>query len=307
MKLITCAAPHRARFTREKWLLRQGLRSYFGIPLLVHGNLVGALYGWYADPDPISPLYVESARIVASGLALAIENAELRNKVDTSREERSVTIRRLTTAIDNEKRALAREIHDEVGQALTALQWGLAAMEADIAEPELVALRVQELKGLVDAAAVDLHRVAEHLRPASLDQVGLLAALHHLVASVNQPGALEARFYVTDFGETRLAKELETTLYRVVQEALTNVQRHAGARRAGVILQRRMDQVIAIVEDDGMGFDIVAAAESGRLGLAGMQERAESLGGSLTIESSPGKGTTVFVELPYQASPEPPG
>jgi signal transduction histidine kinase len=136
------------------------------------------------------------------------------------------------------------------------------------------------------------------LRPASLDHLGLVAALGQHVEAISDRHELSTQFEAIGM-EARLSPEVETSLYRIVQEALSNVILHAQATRVDVLLEKRGDKVIAIVEDNGTGFDPFAAAQRGRLGLAGMRERAEMLGGSLIIESRPGSGTTLLVEMPY--------
>jgi signal transduction histidine kinase len=178
---------------------------------------------------------------------------------------------------------------------------GLRLLEREVDRPEAILRRVAELKPLADGVLENLHRLAMDLRPASLDHLGLIVALRQHIKNFNvQHGqTTRAQFAATDFDDERLLPLVETTLYRIVQEALTNVVRHAQATRVDVLLKRRNSQVILIVEDDGIGFDFWAAMRSGRLGLLGMRERAEMLKGNLMVESTPGGGTTIFVEVPY--------
>jgi two-component system sensor histidine kinase UhpB len=139
------------------------------------------------------------------------------------------------------------------------------------------------------------------LRPVSLDHLGLVPALRQYVTMIGDRYGLIAQFKALGLDNERPLSAVETALYRVVQEALTNVIRHARATRVDVLLERRGDKVVVVVEDDGIGFDADEArfAQSGRLGLLGMQERAEMLGGSMIIESSLNIGTTIIVEVPY--------
>jgi signal transduction histidine kinase len=153
---------------------------------------------------------------------------------------------------------------------------------------------------MTDHVLEDLHRLAINLRPASLDHLGLTPALEQLVKAFRQDSDLDIKLKTVGFREDeRLPQEIETTLYRVVQEALTNVVRHARASHVDVVLERREDVMLVIVEDDGKGFDLSLVKREGHLGLLGIQERAEMLGGTLTVESKPGSGTTLFVEVPY--------
>ena len=145
-----------------------------------------------------------------------------------------------------------------------------------------------------------MHDLALDLRPTALDDLGLPGALAAFVSEWSRSIGVHADFHAHGWHEPRFAPEAENALYRVVLEALTNVQRHANARRVGVILERRADEVLAIVEDDGTGFDVEAMSLIGstrRLGLIGMKERASLVGGMLTIESG-ASGTTVFMRVP---------
>ncbi len=144
----------------------------------------------------------------------------------------------------------------------------------------------------------DLHRLAVNLRPASLDKVGLVPALNQYIDQFRYQYAIDVVADLEGLTGVRLPDEAETALYRIVQEALVNVARHAQASSVGLILARNGATVTAIVEDDGVGCDPVRAMHEGRLGLLGMRERAEMLGGTLTIESAPSRGMTVFVEVP---------
>jgi signal transduction histidine kinase len=164
---------------------------------------------------------------------------------------------------------------------------------------------VRRLQGLADQLMQEVHRLARELRPAALDDLGLPAALRRYAEGWSQYSGVSVDFHSDDIGADRLPPHIETTVYRVVQEALTNVLRHAHAQRLSLLLERRHDHVLAIVEDDGSGFDaeaVMAAPDiQGRLGLLGMQERVGLVGGVLEIESTRGVGTTLFVRIPLVA------
>lgn len=206
--------------------------------------------------------------------------------------------RRLVEAIENERRSLARELHDQAAQSMSALKLILSNLRNEVGHDERHGARFEEIGAIVDDVMDDLHRLAVNLRPASLDRNGLLRAVEQYVESYQKQSGLKVDLVSVGFEERRLATEIETMIYRVVQEALTNVVRHAGANRVSVLLECNGEQVVAIVEDDGRGFDANDAASLGRLGIMGMRERAEVLGGSFTIESAAGKGTTVYVAVP---------
>ena len=178
---------------------------------------------------------------------------------------------------------------------------GLRLLERESGRPEAVAAGVSELMRMVDAVLENLHRLAVDLRPASLDHLGLVPALHQYAEAISDRYGLVVQFETVGSIE-RLAPDVETALYRIVQEALTNVIRHARATRADVLLERRGDNLIVIVEDNGIGFDPTAALRSGDLGLVGLRERAEMLSGTLVVESAPDAGTTLLLEVPYVAA-----
>jgi len=215
----------------------------------------------------------------------------------TNAELRSLS-RRLVEVQEEERARIARELHDEAGQALTTLSVGLKLLERQARHPAALRECTTEMLGTVDGVLEGLHRLAVDLRPAALDRLGLVAALRRHCQIVGEEHALAVQLEVVGL-EQRLPGEIETALYRIVQEALTNVVRHAGATRVDVILEQRNGTLVALVEDNGRGFDRDAARAEQQLGLLGMRERAEALGGTLTIETVPGHGTTLLVEVPY--------
>lgn len=243
------------------------------------------------ETEPAKP--AERPRRGAAGRRRAIEAERLRS-----------LSRRLVEAQERERRHIARELHDEAGQALASLRFGLRLLEREVAEGLDVAARVTELLRTTDAVIDGLHRLAADLRPASLDHLGLDAALRQHARATAATHGLHVRFKSRGFTGERLPPVVETALFRVVQEAVTNVVRHAKARRVDVLLEHRGDRVLAMVEDDGVGFDPDRAQSGERFGLLGMRERAEALDGSLTVESSPGAGTTIVVEV-ASADPHP--
>ena len=221
-----------------------------------------------------------------------------RQRVEAER-ARTDLLGRLVFAQEDERRRIAREMHDQFGEHLTALDLGIGALkDACRDRPEL-----QAPLGSLDAVAKRLDRDVDHLvwalRPTALDDLGLRAALTNYVQDWSRRAGIAAELHTSGLLDHRLATEVETTLYRIAQEALTNIAKHAKARNVDVILERRHDSVLLIVEDDGTGFDPGHAgrAERGGFGLLGMQERAALVGASLQIESEVGRGTTIFVRM----------
>jgi len=203
-------------------------------------------------------------------------------------------VRRVVEAQELERTRLARELHDETGQALTSILLGLKPLEEALAgHPARAALA--ELREHVVSALQDVRRLAVELRPAVLDDYGLVPAIERLVDAFAEQD-VRVDFH-SALGETRLPSDVETALYRVVQESLTNIVKHANAKHISVSLARRESGVAAVIEDDGAGFDQRTVREGG-VGLLGMRERLALLDGRLEIESRPGAGTTVVAEVP---------
>ena len=189
-------------------------------------------------------------------------------------------------------------MHDESGQLLAALTVQLGLLERDAHEPAAIHERTVELKQTANMIQENLHRLAVNLRPASLDHLGLVTTLQQFIREFSRQYNLSVEFEAVGVQDKRLPIDVETALFRIVQEALTNVVLHARASRVDVLISRTDTRVSAIVEDDGIGFIPAFSMTEDQLGLFGMRERIQMLGGTLTIESSPGKGTTVKAEAP---------
>ncbi len=208
----------------------------------------------------------------------------------------------IINAQEQERKRIARELHDETSQVLTSLLISLAVLEKSIATQE-ARDRIADTRRLAHQTLRAIRNLSIDLRPSALDDLGLLPALRWYVKEYQQKCSIEVEFLATGFKD-RLPAEMETALYRIVQESLTNTARHANARKVRVTLKEDAEAVYATITDDGRGFDVEAvlktpAQELGLgLGLAGMHERAVLLDGSLTIKSSPGHGTTVTVHIP---------
>jgi len=275
------------------------VRSWLGVPILVRVKVMGIVLLGKTQPGYFTQEHARSTEALVSQAAVAIQNAWLFEQVRSGRERLQLLSRRLVEIQEAERRYIARELHDQAGQSLTSLILGLGQLEKGANNPSVVKAKTNELKLLANNIQEDLHRLAVDLRPASLDHLGLVSALDQLVASYVGNSQLKTKFKSIGISEAdRLSAEVEATLYRIVQEALTNVTRHAQATRVDVILERRDDSILVIVEDNGIGFDAALAYNKDRLGLVGIRERIEMVGGNLTIESIIGRGTTLVVEVP---------
>jgi len=230
---------------------------------------------------------------------VAVENAMLFEEVQAARARMQTLSRRLVQVQEAERRTIARELHDEAGQSLTSLLYGLRVLERDQAGNPEASARAAELTRTAESVLESLHGLAANLRPASLEHLGLEAAIRQHLAGIGSSTGLQVRFKAHGLGGARLPSTVEIALYRIVQEALTNVVRHARATSVDVLAERREGRLVLVVEDNGAGFDTAQAAGSEQLGLLGMKERAEAVGGTLTVESAPSVGTTVVADVPF--------
>jgi signal transduction histidine kinase len=262
------------------------MHSFLGVPVKLRGVAYGNLY--LTEKQGGSDFTKEDEEVttlLAAQAAVAIDN--------TRRVERDA-LARVVAAQEIERRRLARELHDGTGQALTSILLGLSAVEhADSLEGARRA--VAPLRQLVVETLQDVRSLAVELRPKALDDFGLGPALRRLGESVRENNGLDVQVE-TRLGANRLPAEVETAVYRIAQEALSNVLRHAVAERVSIVATKRERSVSLVIEDDGQGFDLGAPAEG--MGLVGMRERVSLLDGELGLESTVGKGTTIVVDLP---------
>lgn len=273
-------------------------RSWLGVPLLAGGEAIGLYTLVKAEPGFFTPEHVHLVESLYAPASVAIANAGLFEEARASRHRQQILSRQLVDVQESERRKVARELHDEAGQLLSSLMVGLRVLERKAGHPDAIVAHARELRQIADAAQEGLYRLATDLRPAVLDHLGLVPALGQLAAKLSGNGGPVVRVETLGFDGKRFAADLETALYRIAQEALTNAVRHSFADQVSLVVESRDGQILMVVEDDGRGFDVEAATRSGRLGLMGIRERAEMLGGSLLVESSPGSGATLVVEVP---------
>ncbi len=223
------------------------------------------------------------------------------NTMDMQRKKAAASV---IKAQEEERKRIARELHDETSQSLTGLVIGIRMVQEIVPKtmPDIIE-RLDNINDLAHATLNEVHTMAVRLRPSVLDDLGLAAALRSYVKEFTDNTGILVEMQLLAMG-SRLAPELETVLYRVVQEALTNVARHSGANKCRVTLRRKENSIKGVVEDNGHGFDsqkVMLSDEKGRgLGLHGMKERIELVGGSLEFDSRPNQGATVFIEVPLQ-------
>jgi signal transduction histidine kinase len=267
---------------------RLGASTGLYVPLLARERPIGVLVAHdKMGPDPrFSSADLRLAEQFANRAAIA---------VDLSRRVARDALRRVVSGQELERRRLARELHDETGQALTSILLGLRGVEEAGGQDEMRAA-ASNLRELVVGTLQDVRRLAVQLRPKALDDFGLVAAVERLVQTFSEATSIRVDLEA-QLGDDRLPAEVETTLYRIVQEALTNVVKHAGASRVSILLVRRNGTATVVIEDDGQGFDPFELREEG-MGIIGMRERVELHEGRLTVESTSGSGATLVAEVP---------
>ena len=267
---------------------RLGVRSALYVPLIARGRTIGVLIAH--DKAGAKPVFSDDDLRLAESLADRAAVA-----VDLSERVGRDALARVVAAQELERKRLARELHDETGQALTSILLGLKPLERTAATEEDRAV-VASLRELVVSTLQDVRRLAVELRPSTLDDFGLSTAVERLAETFRDNTGMRVDVDA-QLGDVRLPAEVETALYRIVQEALANIVKHAEATRVSILLTRKESSVAAVVEDDGKGFD---KSETGDdvLGLVGMRERVGLVGGRLVIESAKGSGTTIAAEVP---------
>lgn len=298
--VVTSVPPLQCPLREGRLADGRAIATHVTVPILVRENVVGVIGMASAEADTFDAEEVRLLEAVGQQLGVVIENARLWEDLREKERVRGQLLEQVISAQEEERKRIARELHDDTGQAITSLMVGLRAA-SDVCEPATRA-RLDHLREIAAQTLNSVKRLARELRPPLLDDLGLPAALERYLASYRTTFNVNTDLQVAGFSANgRLAPEIELALYRIVQEALTNVAKHAHARNVSIVVERKAHSVIAIIEDDGQGFDVRAVMDAGResqLGLYGMRERAELLGGHLYIESTPGKGTSVFVEVP---------
>lgn len=275
----------------------RGYRSSAALPLCHGEQVLGALNVYSAESAYFTDERVQVLQSFANQAAAAIQNARLFAQVHSARERLQKLSRQLIEVQEAECRHIARELHDEVGQALTALKL-LLDMSTRLPADEVTA-SLGEAQAMVDELMSLVRDLSLDLRPAMLDDLGLLPTLLWHFDRYTAQTHVRVTFKHAGLERRRFAPEVETAAYRIVQEALTNVARHAGVGEVTVRLWTSQDTLGMQIEDQGLGFDPEAAlTASATTGLSGMRERAVLLGGQLTVDSVPAVGTCVTAELP---------
>ena len=306
-----------------KSLQRENISSLMHVPLMTKGWALGSMCVGTHNTSQFSEEEQKLLDAIGNQIAIAVENARLYADVQRKERVRGELFKKALAAQEDERKRIARELHDEVSQSLTALLYDAEdGMELD--HLPAVKTRLQSICDLTQHTLNNIHKLMFDLRPSMLDQLGLIPALRWLAETRLEPKGVRVNVITNSAsnllsGETdpnRLSSEIETALYRVVQEALKNIARHAAARNVEISLNLNDGQANVSIIDDGIGFDMTELSietikeiegedlllpnNTRGLGLLGMQERIELLGGDLEIDSAPGNGTQIHIRVPIQ-------
>jgi signal transduction histidine kinase len=285
-----------------------GFASAIALPLIRDKLTIGVLTVYGAEADDFDDAAVELLKEMAENLRFSIDHFEhdrQRRDAERARTEYAQHLakvsRRVVQVQEEERRRLAVELHDTAGTSMVAVQFSLAMVERSLrgSHPSSVEILRESIRMLADIVT-DVRNVCAELRPSVLDYLGLSSALETCAKNFSRLGTMTVH-YTQDPSMGRLPVELETPLYRIAQEALTNCAKHAAARTVELHLGIHEGRVNLTIADDGAGFDLASLASDSStpgLGLLSMRERAEFMGGSLTVDSRPGIGTQIRVELP---------
>lgn len=290
----------RYRGKRASSLVKEHLKSLMHVPLTTKRCTLGSMCVATREKNSFRKEDQELLTAIGSQIAVAIENARLYAEVQHKEHIRAVLYKKIVNAQEDERRRIARELHDDISQALTALIFS-AEEGLEMSDPEKIKHRLQSMRDIIQNTLDGVHQIIFDLRPSMLDHLGLVPAMRWFAETHLESRG--ARVTIKqDKPLKRLSPELETALFRVVQEAITNIARHSAARNVELNIHLDQDELCVDIIDDGIGFEInsvTISPDSGRgLGLLGMEERLELLDGEVTIEAAEGAGTKVFIRVP---------
>ncbi len=291
-----------SRVSRRAAVAEEGIKAFVAVPLKSKEKIVGVLNITSQEARRFSQQEVDLLTAMGNQLGVAIENAELYRELQLREQTRAELLRRIISAQEDERRRVARELHDVTSQALATLGVRLEALTAPLGSNRKdVGALLEEMKSLLTATSKEVHKLIYDLRPSLLDDLGLPAALRSCARNSLEAAGIEVHLEVAG-QEKRLPPQVEIAVFRIVQEAITNIASHAHAQSAYISLEFKEKGVAVQIEDDGIGFDLSQvlqlASVKESVGLRGMEERAELLGGTLSINTKPGGGTRVTVEIP---------
>lgn len=280
---------------------RQVIRAVLNLPLMVADQPIGVLNLYSDEPRTPTQAEIEIAMQLADILAVALQQALLHRVVNTTRERLHALARRQLELEETQRRHMSRDLHDMVGQNLTALNMNLHAIGLNLPAdtPDSVRSRLEDSSQLVQEIVQRIRGLMAELRPSILDDLGLAPALRWYAGEFSKRSDLPIHVNAAEL-QPRLPQDTETALFRIAQEALTNIAKHSRATAVWIELRELPDRVVLTISDDGVGFDFVAMRRDPTktgVGLVDMRERAEAIGGRIWVECEPGMGTQVKVEV----------
>ncbi|MFH1381849.1 MAG: GAF domain-containing protein [Chloroflexota bacterium] len=293
-----------ARAADSSLIRAEGLRGFACVPLRSKGRVLGVLNVADRGTRKFSAQDARFLESIAGQMATAIENTRLHQEVQHKDEMRGELLREVMSIQEEERGRIARELHDETSQVLASLTANLEAASGMLPlDSENVKTRLKQAQSLSVTVLDEIHRLIYELRPSLLDDLGLVTAVRWLAENNLQTIGVKVNFKTVG-RVRRLGQQLETTLFRVIQEAITNIARHAEAKNAEITLHFKKGIITIHVKDDGLGFDVAEALSSKErprgLGLLGMKERVELANGTLSVQSYPGGGTEINIEIPLE-------
>lgn len=291
------------RAAHHDLIAAEGLKGFASVPLTAKSGLLGVLTVAGRDARRFSEQDVQLLENITGQVAIAIENARLLQELRRQDTVRGKLLSQLFSIQEEERKRIGRELHDETAQSLVALATSLEMIRVKLPETDAeLKTQVKSLQQLALHTLDEMNNLIYELRPSMLDDLGLVAAARAFASRELQAAGVELDFRVVG-REKRLAATLESTLFRVIQEAINNIVRHAQARHVSVLLQLKRKRVVVRIADDGRGFDVKEALNTRQgmrgLGLLGMRERVLLVDGTLEIKSSAGgSGTEIALEIP---------
>ncbi len=280
--------------------MRDSFASYWSIPFLNDGRIAGLVQFGFPTIYRWLPRELQLLDAVAERCLLAAEKARLHEELIAREAQVRELAAHMLQVEEEERRRISRELHDETGQSMLTLRLQLEMLEK--AAPDGFRERIAEARQMVESSITEVRRLISALSPAVLEQLGLPAAMRQLAQRLRRGKGVEVRLSVA-LPEQRLPKEIETVAYRLVQESLQNIAKHAEATRVNLSLRSTDRELELRIRDNGVGFDIGSASgKPNSFGLAGMRERVALFGGELRITAHPGHGTLVHIALPLALS-----
>lgn len=290
---------HEFSVTDEDEIRLRGVRKGFNVPIMVEGRCVGVI-GVTGEPEAAAPYARLAAHFVQAALESNSRQEKLVRALKEKEELQSILLNKIIDVQEDERKKISRELHDETSQALTSIIVGLRMLSEHIGGED-ERRRIIEMRDLVAKTLDDVHRLAVELRPVLLDDLGLVAAAQRYIENYSRQYAIPADINFAGLSRERFRPEIEITLYRILQETLTNIAKHAQATHVRVLLKKARQKITLSITDNGVGFNaasLQSAAVNSSLGIYGMRERVVLLDGVFTIRSEVGAGTTVMVEIP---------